>query len=97
MIFFFLQDLIGNKPYLGGVNMFKDVPNDHWAYDAVNMLEVKGIVEGYPDNLFKGDNQITRYEMSMIVARLVAKLESIQASNMNDLKNLEMTIKENMW
>jgi len=59
---------------------FSDVPQDHWAYDAVQMLEQKGLVEGYPDGLFKGDRAMTRYEMAMVVARVIAKLEQVQAS-----------------
>ena len=59
---------------------FSDVPQDHWSYDAVQMLEEKGLVEGYPDGLFKGDRPMTRYEMAMVVARVVAKLEQVQAS-----------------
>ncbi len=59
---------------------FSDVPSEHWAYDAVNMLEEKGLVEGYPDGLFKGDRPVTRYEMAMVVARVIAKLEQVQAS-----------------
>lgn len=59
---------------------FSDVPSGHWAYDAVNMLEEKGLVEGYPDGLFKGDRPMTRYEMAMVVARVIAKLEQVQAS-----------------
>ena len=59
---------------------FSDVPQDHWAYDAVQMLEEKGLVEGYPDGLFKGDRPVTRYEMAMVVARVIAKLEQVQAS-----------------
>jgi len=59
---------------------FSDVPQGHWSYDAVQILEEKGLVEGYPDGLFKGDRPMTRYEMAMVVARVVAKLEQVQAS-----------------
>ncbi len=59
---------------------FSDVPQGHWAYDAVQMLEEKGLVEGYPDGLFKGERPMTRYEMAMIVARVIAKLEQVQSS-----------------
>ncbi|MEQ8171913.1 MAG: S-layer homology domain-containing protein [Candidatus Eremiobacterota bacterium] len=37
---------------------FSDVPQGHWAYDAVQMLEEKGLVEGYPDGLFKRSQHI---------------------------------------
>lgn len=30
------------------VPMFPDVPQTHWAYDAVRTLAEKGIIEGYP-------------------------------------------------
>ena len=59
---------------------FSDVPQGHWSYDAVQMLEEKGLVEGYPDGFFKGDRPMTRYEMALVVARVVAKLEQVQAS-----------------
>ena len=59
---------------------FSDIPQGHWSYDAVNMLEEKGLLEGYPDGLFKGDRPMSRYEMAMVVARVIGKLEQIEAS-----------------
>jgi len=57
---------------------FADVPTNHWAYDAIAELAAKGLIEGYPDGTFKGDRAMTRYEMAMVVARLLARVESIQ-------------------
>ena len=57
---------------------FADVPTNHWAYDAIAELAAKGLIEGYPDGTFKGDRAMTRYEMAMVVARLLARIESIQ-------------------
>jgi hypothetical protein len=57
---------------------FADVPTDHWAFDAIAELAAKGIVEGYPDGTFKGDRAMTRYEMAMVVARLLARIEAIK-------------------
>src|SRR5205807_5869483 len=57
---------------------FADTPTNHWAYDAIAELAAKGLVEGYPDGTFKGDRAMTRYEMAMVVARLLARIESIQ-------------------
>jgi len=48
-----------------------DVPWDHWAYDAVNDLYEAGLLEGYPDGTFRGDNHLTRYEFAMALARLL--------------------------
>jgi hypothetical protein len=57
---------------------FADVPTDHWAYDAIAELAAKGLVEGYPDGSFRGDRAMTRYEMAMVVARLLARIEAIK-------------------
>ena len=54
-------------------NPFSDVPRDHWAYDAVTQLAADGVVEGYGDGTFRGDRNITRYEMAQMVARAMAK------------------------
>src|SRR5579862_9592295 len=60
--------------------MFPDLPQEHWAKDAVAALAAKGLVEGYPDGTFKGDRAATRYEVAMIVARLLAKIEAEHAT-----------------
>lgn len=54
-------------------NPFSDVPEGHWAYDAVNQLAAEGVVDGYPDGTFGGSRLMTRYEMAQIVAKAMAK------------------------
>ena len=54
-------------------NPFSDVPAGHWAYASVAKLAAAGIVDGYPDGTFKGDQLMTRYEMAQIVAKAYAK------------------------
>ena len=46
-------------------NPFSDVPAGHWSYASVSKLAAAGIVDGYPDGTFKGDNLMTRYEMGL--------------------------------
>lgn len=62
-----------------GASTFSDVPSDHWAYDAIDYLQVAGLVEGYPDGTFKGDRPFTRYEMAMVIARVFTKIQDWQA------------------
>ena len=50
-------------------NPFVDVSKDHWAYDAVVELAKEGVIEGYGDNTFRGEQNITRYEMAQMVAK----------------------------
>ncbi len=56
-------------------NPFVDVPSNHWAYDAVQTLEAKGVVIGYPDGTFGGDRTLTRYEFAEATARMLAYFE----------------------
>ena len=60
-------------------NPFSDVPADHWAYDAVAQLADDGVIEGYGDGTFRGQNEITRYEMAQMVAKAMAKEDQVNA------------------
>ena len=80
--------------------MFPDVP-DMWAKDAVAALAAKGILEGYPDGTFKGDRAATRYEVAMIVARLLAKMEQEHATfatkaDLDELRRLVNQLKDEL-
>ncbi len=57
---------------------FADTPANHWAYEALAQLAAKGLIQGYPGGTFKGDRTMTRYEMAMVVARLLARIEQLQ-------------------
>ena len=87
------------------VKDFKDLPKDHWAYEAVNDLVDKGIISGYSDELFKGENKVTRYEMAVIVNKVLKYVskndETIKTSEIAELleskndENIEpQTVKE---
>ena len=53
--------------------MFPDVPENHWAYDYVESLQKRGIIEGYPDGNFAGDRSMTRYEYAAMLYRALEK------------------------
>lgn len=53
--------------------MFPDVPENHWAYDYVEALQKRGIIEGYPDGNFGGDRSMTRYEYAAMLYRALEK------------------------
>ena len=59
---------------------FADVPKDHWAYDSVAEMVASGLVIGYPDGTFKGERQFTRYEMAMVFARVLGRLDTLIAA-----------------
>ena len=71
--------LVGSLAMLGqgaSATPFSDVPANHWAYQAIQSLAADGLVEGYPDGKFKGDRPMTRYEMAVLVARVIAKVQA---------------------
>jgi len=57
---------------------FTDVPAGHWAYNAVTKLAEAGLMEGYPDGQFKGNQPMTRYEFAQAIARIVSHLEEMK-------------------
>jgi len=54
---------------------FQDLPKDHWAFKDVEYLVSKGYLDGYPDGNFKGRKVVTRYDLALIFARILRKIE----------------------
>ncbi|WP_312420573.1 S-layer homology domain-containing protein [Anaerospora hongkongensis] len=77
-------------------NPFVDVPAKHWAYDAVSKLAQAGIVDGYGDGTFRGDKNITRYEMAQIVAKALAKEDKANAEQKALLNKLSAEFSEEL-
>jgi chromosome segregation ATPase len=73
---------------------FKDVPINHWAYDAVERLSGIGIIEGYPDGTFKGLENMNRYQLTVALSRTIDYVEqSMVAPLAQNLANLERTVR----
>ena len=69
---------------------FSDVDHNDWSYKAVAELSAQGVVDGYPDGSFKGNKEISRFETAQIVARLLAKENSLnneQKASVHKLAN----------
>jgi len=62
---------------VASANPFSDVPFSHWAYDAVNKLAAKGLIQGYPDGTYKGEKHVTRYALAMVTAKMLANVEQM--------------------
>lgn len=73
---------------VSAANPFADVDTSSWAYQAVCQLSDQGVVDGYPDGTFKGDKNVSRYELAQIIARLMAKEESLNDSQKADVRKL---------
>ncbi|WP_420597078.1 S-layer homology domain-containing protein [Deinococcus sp.] len=53
------------------VTNFTDVPAGHWAKDAVDLITQRGLIQGFPDGTFRGNENLTRYQAALIFARLL--------------------------
>ena len=63
--------LVGVQTEPDTTTMFPDVPENHWAYEAVAAMARSGLVKGYPDGEFKGDRTMTRYEFAQIIQNAI--------------------------
>ena len=69
----------GKKLDTSKLQLFPDVPKNHWAYEYVSTLKGNGVLTGYPDGEFKGDRPMTRYEFATMLYK--AMLEGATLSN----------------
>ena len=69
-------------------NPFSDVSTDDWAYQAVADLSDQGVVEGYPDGTFRGERNMTRYELAQVIARLMAREDELNGQQRATLDKL---------
>ncbi len=59
---------------------FPDVKADHWAADSLSRIANLGIIIGFPDGTYRGNESITRYQAAVIIDRMVNLLRGdIQA------------------
>lgn len=74
-----VQTLAGVKTEAAAETDFPDVPENHWAYEAVHELAQRGLVAGYPDGTFGGERALTRYEFAQIIYNALQKGASVDS------------------
>jgi hypothetical protein len=78
--------LVGVQTETDTTTMFPDVPENHWAYEAVEAMAKSGLVKGYPDGEFKGDRTMTRYEFAQIVYNAIQAGAEVDARLVEEFK-----------
>lgn len=68
---------------------YKDVPENHWAYEALVKLKAEGLLVGYPDGEFKGKRLTTRYELAAAIWAVYQNLRNITDSLDSQIKVLQ--------
>jgi len=76
------------------LNPFKDVKREHWAFNVIKELVRRGYLKKYPFDGFNGKSGISRYEMAMIINRLLKSMNNIENLNRYDAMLVEKLIIE---
>ena len=66
--------------------MFPDVPENHWAYEYLDSLQKRGIIQGYPDGSFGGDRSLTRYEYATMLCRVLEQGVSVDTRLLDEFE-----------
>jgi hypothetical protein len=77
-----------------------DVPGDHWAYEAVTLLVNKGYMGVYESGQFRGDDNVSRYLLAFVAARLLRDVESgrttLTDDDMRVVRELSVNLREQL-
>ncbi|SDL15050.1 S-layer homology domain-containing protein [Halarsenatibacter silvermanii] len=83
------DDIEGENADLEETLELEDLEEDHWAYQAVTQLLELGIIEGYPEGEYRGEETIDRYEMAVIIDGLLATIEDSLQEVMEQMEAAE--------
>ncbi|MBO5408020.1 MAG: S-layer homology domain-containing protein [Clostridia bacterium] len=85
---------------------FKDVSEEShsWAYEAINDMASKGIINGVSDTEFAPDNNVTKVQAMLLIARILGfnttvisdNIEKIYSIYEEDLADLDTTYKNEL-
>jgi hypothetical protein len=67
---------------------FPDIPAGHWAGDAVEEIADLGIVIGFPDGTFRGNEAFTRYQAALVVSRMLAVVDANMDAELGALRSV---------
>ena len=71
-----------NDPSTPASNLFKDVPSGHWANRTIAQAVENGLMTGYPNNMFKPDQSLSRAEAFAIMAKgIKCDMDECKADN----------------
>lgn len=56
----------------------KDVPAGHWAQEAIKIAADCGLLRGFPDGTYRGQQPFTRYQAAVVIARLLNVIQNGQ-------------------
>jgi len=72
---------------------FSDVPLSHWSYSAVEKAAASGIIKGWKEK-FHGTQAVTRYEMAVVVSRMLDSVRGGATLDDGTARNLTRLVTE---
>ncbi|WP_177194686.1 S-layer homology domain-containing protein [Alteribacillus iranensis] len=60
---------MGLTPVVEAERSFQDIPESYWAYEEMEEMAEKGIVNGYPDGTYRPQTPVTRSQSAVIIGR----------------------------
>lgn len=57
----------------GSLTRLNDVDQNHWAFPILTHLQKLELIKGYPDNVYRGNRAMTRYEVSTVLSELTSR------------------------
>jgi hypothetical protein len=66
---------LGATPAWAQEDHLRDVPEGHYAYSAVYDLIRRGVTDGFPDGTFRGQQEMTRFEVAAFLTKFTRSFE----------------------
>lgn len=70
---------------------FRDVPKEHWAAEAVQIMADSGVLQGYSNNTYRGDKPVTRYELAVALERMITYIQESRKPLVSKEEKLSLT------
>lgn len=84
--------------FAAGHDAFPDIPEGHWAGEAVDRIADLGIVIGFPDGTFRGNEAFTRYQAALVISRMLdvvmAEMDAAMAMSASDMAALRNAVQD---
>ncbi|MCW6036273.1 iron uptake porin [Spirulina subsalsa FACHB-351] len=79
------------------VFQLRDVAPTDWAREALqNLMERYNCLQGYPDNTFRGERPLTRYEFAASLAACFSQLPTLQGEDLLTVERLRQEFVEEL-
>jgi len=70
----------------------RDVPDGHYAYEAVYDLIQRGVTGGYPDGTYRGKKLMNRFEIAAFISKLAKSLNLSRGKNEKLVEELKSEV-----